>query len=277
MDELKQLQQCELAMFKAFHVYCVKHGIRYYALGGTVLGALRHKGFIPWDDDIDVGIPRDDYNLLLNSLNNKMIDNRYFFETPISDNPNFCYPFSKLYDTQTTLIENVKNKLVRGVYLDIFPLDGLGDSKEEAHDNYKIIYRKLKLRDLRQNVIPKTISLHKKVILFVLQHLPEFIISEKKLSQEINEICQRIPFQTAVWGGNLVGAWKFKEVMPISVFGEPTLYDFEDTQMYLPEHAEQYLENQYGDWRKLPPEEKRFSHHGHYLDLTTPYADYIEK
>ena len=277
MNELQQIQQCLLTMLKAFHSYCVEHNIRYYALGGTLLGALRHKGFIPWDDDIDLGIPREDYNLLITLLNNQKIDDRYLLETPLSNDPNYCCPYCKLYDTQTTLIENVKNKLVRGVYLDIFPLDGLGNSKEEARSNYKVIQHKLNLLALRQIKLKKGRSFYKNALLFLAQAVPNFIISEKKLSQKINEVCQKVPYKTAVWGGNLVGAWGLKEIVPLSEFSKPTLYDFEDTKIFGPEQAEDYLKNIYGDWRKLPPEEKRVSHHGYYLDLPPPYAKYSDK
>ena len=170
--------------------------------------------------------------------------------------------------------ETVKNKLIRGLYLDIFPLDKLGNTKEEAKKNYGIIQRKLNLMALRQIKIAKKRSFYKNALLFLVQVLPNCIISEKKLSCEIAKLCKRYSGTSYLWGGNLVGAWKFKEVMPLSVFGEPTLYDFEDTKIYGAEHAEQYLENQYGNWRQLPPEEKRVTHHGYYLDLSKPYSDW---
>ena len=78
----KELQRHLLGMLIWFHDFCVKNNIRYYALGGTMLGAARHQGFIPWDDDIDVGIPRTDYEKLISLIGNRKID-YYYLETPL--------------------------------------------------------------------------------------------------------------------------------------------------------------------------------------------------
>ncbi len=112
----KELQECLLEMLHWFHDFCISHNLRYYALGGTMLGAARHKGFIPWDDDLDVGMPRDDYEKLFTLMKYHPGD-RYMLETPYSNAPEYNYCFFKLYDTKTTLVENLKYKIKRGVYM----------------------------------------------------------------------------------------------------------------------------------------------------------------
>jgi len=116
----QELQKYLLEMIRWFHDFCESHNLRYYALGGTMLGAVRHQGFIPWDDDLDVGMPREDYEKLYTLMKYHPGD-RYMLETPYSDAPEFNYCFSKLYDTETTLVENLKYKIKRGLYIDFSP------------------------------------------------------------------------------------------------------------------------------------------------------------
>jgi lipopolysaccharide cholinephosphotransferase len=141
---VKSVQRKLKEMFLVFHNFCVDNQLTYIALGGTMLGAARHQGFIPWDDDIDVGMPRKDYEKLTILLTNKKIGS-CILETSDSPDRNYCFAYAKLYDTTSTLIENTKQQLIRGVYIDIFPLDGLGNSVEEAKRNYKTIDNLMKL------------------------------------------------------------------------------------------------------------------------------------
>ena len=141
-NETKKLQKRICMILSDFHDFCVENNLQYYAIGGTLLGAMRHHGFIPWDDDADVGMPREDFNRLCELLNGKKIKNQYLLESPLSPDKKYTFPYCKLYDTKTTLIENTRIKLVRGVYIDIFPLDGLGNTKEECKKNYKRINSK---------------------------------------------------------------------------------------------------------------------------------------
>ena len=134
---IKDIQNRLLEMLKFFHEYCVEHGLKYYLIGGSMLGAARHHGFIPWDDDIDIGLPRYDFDRLSAMFENK---GRFILETPHTPE-NLCYPFSKLYDSTTTLVDNKRHKQVRGLYIDIFPIDGCGNSEEEAFKWYRKIER----------------------------------------------------------------------------------------------------------------------------------------
>lgn len=274
MRQLTNLQEKLLNMFASFHAFCVNNNLRYYALGGTMLGAIRHRGFIPWDDDIDVGMPREDYKRLCELLQNKKIENRYILETPNSCDPNFLYPYFKLYDTTTTLIENTKNILVRGIFIDIFPLDGLGDTKSECYANYSKISYRINLLKLRNVKIRKERNLLKNILLFLIQIPSRPFIYDKEICHKIDSICQRYSLDEKVYGGNLLGAWGLKEVMPVSVFGTPKLYDFENIHIYGVQHADEYLTRQYGNWRKLPPIEKQITHHDYFLDVNHAYSTF---
>lgn len=267
---MTEVQKKLLDMLKWFHKLCVENNLRYYAIGGTMLGTQRHQGFIPWDDDIDVGMPREDIEKLKDIINRKNSD-RYVFEAPETDEPDYFYPFYKLYDTSTTLIENTKCAIKRGIYIDIFPLDGIGNTLDESTRNYK----KVKFLD---NLLMTKVAgfregrkFYKNLFVAIFRLIP---INDKKILNCLVAQCKKIKWDDSIWGGNLVGAWGMKEIMPREIMGTPKLYKFENTEIYGVQNPDEYLSKMYGDWRKLPPEEKRVTHHDYILcDLNKSYLE----
>ena len=270
---MNEQKACLLEMMNYFHALCIKHNLRYYAVGGTMLGAARHEGFIPWDDDIDVGMPRKDYDLFAQCMNAEK-DCKYVLETQASYDESFTYPYSKLYDSTTTLIENKNKELIRGVYLDIFPLDGAGNNQKDYEQFFNKIMRKKNYLNVRNMVVSNKRSVWKNGLIILSHLLPKSLFSEKKLCSDITNLCKKKDFDSCVYGGNLVGAWGWKEIMQTGFFGTPRLYKFENTEIYGVEKYDEYLTALYGNWRQLPPAEKQVSHHDYYLDLKTPYSLY---
>jgi lipopolysaccharide cholinephosphotransferase len=266
----EELKKKLLDMLEWFHGFCVENNLRYYILGGTMLGAVRHQGFIPWDDDIDVGMPRDDYRRLESLLSSSK--GKYILETPKSKNKDFIYPYSKLYDTETTLIENARRPVVRGVYLDIFPLDGTGNTAEESRDFYKKIKILTIITISLITNYNKERKLYKNIAVAVARVVPFWKTISKELLVLLDDLCSKKSFDDSKYGGNLLGNWLEREVMPRDVMGVPTPYTFESLTVLGPEKYEEYLTSLYGDWRKLPPEDKRKSHHVFlYLNLDESY------
>ena len=257
MEELKGKL---LEMFKWFHEFCKEHQLRYYAIGGTMLGAVRHQGFIPWDDDIDVGMPRDDYERLEDEMK-KLSGGKYVLETPNSSKRDFLYPFSKIYDTSTTVVEHTKYRIKRGVYIDVFPLDGIGNSYDECKANYFCVKKQYDFLLARVSGVRKGRSLYKNLAVVALRLIPNFLLNDKKIQMKLVDMCKKYKFSDCEWCGNLVGAWGMREIMPKEIFGEPVLYSFETIKIYGAADADGYLSHVYGDWRRLPPEKKQVTHH----------------
>lgn len=273
-NELNEMQSMMLEMIKWFHTFCQKNNIRYYMVGGTMLGAVRHEGFIPWDDDIDVGIPRKDYERLLKNKNQWLCgENRYCIESYLDNNKDFEFRYAKVYDTQTTLVENCRCRTKRGLFIDVFPLDGIGSSKEEAFNNYSSIQKYVQFLLTRTCEVRKSRKLYKNIVIIASRLIPYFILNNRKIISKINTMCSARDFDTSMFVGNLVGMWGVKEIMPRTFFGQPTLYKFEDTELYGPEKYDEYLKSLYNNWRQLPPVDKQKSDHDFLvLDLHKPYC-----
>lgn len=261
-----------LNMLKWFHDFCCENGITYYALGGTLLGAVRHKGFIPWDDDIDLGLPRDDYNRLIRALEHEQ--GRYVLETPYQAKKGFVYSYCKLYDTQTTLIERTRYKTKRGIYLDIFPIDGIGNTLEESKVNFREIEKLNNFISTKVCALSKRRKFYKNCAILLGRCIPEFICGWRKTVLKVDRICASRSFNDCVYVGNLLGNWHEKEIAKREWFGKPMLLDFEDCKIFAPCDYDKYLTNVYGDYMTPPPKDKQKSHHDFIeLDLNKSYLE----
>ncbi len=270
---MTELQTKLLELLKWFDEFCKKNNLRYFLVGGTMLGAMRHQGFIPWDDDIDVGMPRSDYERMAEILFLNP-DEKYILETPYTYAKDFYYPYSKIYDTSTTLIENTKYKIKRGIYIDVFPLDGIGNTIEDATKNYKIIKKQYQLLMTRVATVRKGRGFLKNFAVVIMRFLPKCFFNEKQALKKLDRSCSKISFDDSKYVGNLVGNWWDKEIMPKDVFGTPKNIVFENLNLYGVEFPEKYLTYLYGDWKKLPPVDKQISHHDFiYINLNKPYIE----
>lgn len=265
---MTEIQQKIFDMFKWFHEFCVKNDIKYYAIAGTALGALRHSGFIPWDDDIDVGLPRSEYDKLISLMDGKKFG-KYVIEKPF-DNKDFTYGFAKIYDTTTTLIEHTRYNTKRGVYIDVFPLDGAGDNYENALESYRKVQKKRNWILIKTCAIRKGRKFYKNLSVVLGKLLP---FSWRKKAIKLDKICREKTYEESAFVANYYGAWgPTREMCKKDYFGTPKLYKFEDGEMYLPEDADKYLTTMYGDYMTPPPPEKQVTHHDFVsCDLTKSY------
>lgn len=265
----EQLHNKLLKIVKDFHSFCQEHNIRYYILGGTALGAVRHNGFIPWDDDIDIGIPRDDYDRLINLID-YLPDNltcKYYKNTQHSP-----MHYIKIVDKNTTLIEKFYNYIVEGIYIDVFPLDGA--IKDDASD----IKRRKKIYSLFNKICWKCNTEYKKGILRKCYKLYCRLFNIDKMHHKLENLMTKVDFGKGDSVANFMGAYREKECVDLDCFGEPVLYKFEDTYLFGPSDIHKYLGCLYGDYMKLPPENERVLHHSFlFLDLEKPFEKFLDE
>ncbi len=269
MDNNIKLTQNLLAeMAQVFHRFCVSHNLTYYMLGGTLLGAVRRRGFSPWDDDMDFGMPREDYERML-TLRHK-IDDGFSLKT-YKDEKHFGYGFCKMYNENTTYIEkSLDTYTVGGVFIDIFPIDNIGDDYQKALVLSKKIHRRKRIvsgifikgerKSRSLTIISKCLSL-----------LPK----TNKWYELPFKVVKKFKNKNSKYVTNIYGAWGDREIVPRAYLGTPKLYDFEETQLYGVEKYDEYLTNIYGDYMTPPPPEKRIGHSIYYVDLNKPYKQYI--
>lgn len=267
----KNLQTELFQMLKSFHEVCIKNKLTYYMVCGTFLGAVRHKGFIPWDDDVDVGMPRKDYDKFC-KLAKKILPQNYEIRY-YQNSKGLHYHFVKLMKSDSTLIErNLKKGNVGGLYIDVFPLDNLDDYSFLGKIRSKSIWFLHSLEryhcttERKPSLLKDCIHLFSKIvplagINFVLEKLLTCNNNEKS-----NFIC------------NYLAGWSEKEVLPRSVWGKPTFYKFENAEFYGPEQAEKYLTKVYGNYMQPPPVKDRvYTHNYSYVNLNKPYKEYLRE
>lgn len=264
------LQNKLLEMLTWLDSFIRKHELTYFGVGGTLIGAARHQGFIPWDDDIDIAMPRNDYNKLCELL--KQPIEHYVIETPDSENKDFLYTFAKFYDINTSMTELLRTKVHRGVYIDIFPLDGLGDNLEEALKNYRVLDLKNMFLMTRTCAYRKDRKWYKNAAIFCSRIIPKCFINEKKMVIDIDKLNQKYSYDNCDYIGITMSTYREKAIYKKSLFGEPTELPFENIKILVPVNYDEYLTATYGDWKTLPPVEKRKSAHDFIeLDFDKPY------
>ena len=270
-NNLSELQKRLLSMFMWYHDFCVENKLSYYAIYGTMLGAIRHKGFIPWDDDIDVGMPRKDYEKFIELVKNN--NSIYKLETNRENKPDFNYGHMKLYDTRTTLIEKARKNIKRGIYIDIFPLDGAGNTRKEADKLYNRVFSRYKIVLARNCDYRKGRLWYKNFAIFLARLIPNWLLNDKKILKDIDILSKKFSFDDSFYVGDLLGDYGNKAIMEKKYMGVAKLYDFENFQIYGVEDYDFYLNRIYGDYNKFPPVENRVTRHEYVLlDLNESYV-----
>ena len=264
MSEIKIIQNKILEILKIFIETCEENNLTYYALGGTLLGAVRHGGFIPWDDDIDIGMPREDYEKFKKIASEKFND-RYLFLS--EDTPGYKKAFSVIRDTSTKIVMNYSNiEQEESLWIDIFPIDGLPEKgvKRKLHEK-RYLFRRMMVQLSQFNSIVNQNKTnrpwHEKVIIKIAEILKiENLLSFEKAQQKYLASIKKYSI-TEGYAGNFTGAYKLRELVPSCYFGEPVKLDFEGIKLNCPNKYKDYLKAIYGDnYMTLPPIEQRLPH-----------------
>lgn len=271
---MTELQEKELELLKAFIDICEQLKLKYYLVCGSALGAAKYNGFIPWDDDIDVALPRDDYEKFLVEAP-KYLTKNLFLQNYRTD-PFFPHVFSKLRDSNTTFIENNMShiNMNHGVSIDVFPIDGYPKKKSE-----KLILRyKKKFLSwqfycaLGDETQPFKVRFRNKIFRIFGFHKRTF----KPLARLDNLISKYNTCDSEIWCNH--GNWQGElEYAPKCQYGNGVMAKFEGIDVRIPENYDAYLTQKYGDWRAELPKKDQKSHHNYFIiDLDKPYTEYIK-
>ncbi len=280
---MNDLQKKQLEILKAFIKVCEKYNLKYFLVGGSCIGAIRHHGFIPWDDDVDVGMPRPDYDKFM-TLQKEYEGTPYFIQNWKSDK-NYCYNFAKLRDSSTTFIENywANTRMNHGVWVDIFPIDGMSYNDIIPAKKFKRLVSRNWWNVYMSYFSSMKRKFHKAT--FFKDLWCNFLgvvfwpLNIGKWRQKHNEKkAKKIPFEKSILAGNLFGTNPKKEAMKKEIFTEFVQVPFEDIMVSVPKDYDSYLKNLFGDYMKLPPENQRVGHHHDKgLSLTQGYQEYIKE
>ena len=248
---INEQREIQLTVLQNVANYCEQNNLRYFLAYGTLIGAIRHNGYIPWDDDIDIAMPRPDYDLFMKSFNQEY-DYTKVLEMSISKK--YGIPFAKAYDNRTWIDELHYKPDEYGVFVDIFPIDGIkGTSQFKKMDRLNKLLHIKKANYTRRSSFKIIRNFIGKIIL-----LP-FSIHDRL--ERMDKIARQYPFGTTPKAGLISVPYGIREIVDTSVFEQTTYHEFEGLLFRIPTGYDVWLKSIYGDYMQLPPEEKRIPHH----------------
>lgn len=257
--ELKRLHELELMIAKEFTRICDKHKIPYFMIAGTLLGAVRHGGFIPWDEDMDFGMLRSDYERFLAACGEELDTGTYFLQTGETD-PAYTYAFAKLRLNGTKIVEEIARDSYanNGIFIDIFPFDNVPDNRilKRLHERERYLWK---------NMLAVRLGYHngrrRAKILQVMLRLTSRLLPVKEIRRLKERAFTRYNRGLSKNVVTAEGSYRYdREIIPRRFAEELRPIPFEDTEFYTFASYEEYLTNMYGDYRKLPPVEQRNKH-----------------
>lgn len=255
--ELQDLQKIELEILIKFDLFCKANGLKYSLAAGTMIGAVRHQGFIPWDDDIDIFMMRDEYDKFCGLANEgKQIDSDISIINPCSEN-NF-YPFLKIVRTDTILYEKLRKKEdAIGVWIDVFPIDSCGNTYEQAYNNSLKMQKYARKLVMYHLVYPNNSFVHviKNIYVKMIN-----VFGRKQLKNIIHYFHSYKGFEGNAYMGTLIWASCDRDFYPKNFFDEYTTITFENKEFMVFKMYDEILTRRYGNYMELPAEEDRVSH-----------------
>lgn len=269
---MTKLQNVELNIVKELIQLCEKNNIKYYIVGGTLLGAVRHKGFIPWDDDIDIAMLRPDYEKFIaiaqKELPKNLILDYYQFH---KNEPDYnTYYMARVENSKVKLITRVaEEERILNAWVDIFPLDGLPNNPIKCFfHKWRLLYLRAALRYSQYSKIVTKNAKNKDLIMRLFIKVGKIINFEKifnkdKVLEKIDKTLKKYSCEASKEIINFAGAcksYKFVELFPKRIYDEITSYQFEDTYLNGPKDYDYVLSHHYGDYMTPPSDENKNKH-----------------
>lgn len=254
-----EIKKTELDILIAFDEFCREHKLRYFLSSGTLLGAIRHKGFIPWDDDIDVSMPRPDYEKFYELTKFNPIQKKFVTSVYRKCLNKTYFPFMKIVDISTQISEDPKKtRGIQGLWIDIFPIDGWPKNSQKIFSKYmrifkkynflrtKIIY-KVNCQNFLKYIIKKSLwILFSPMIPFLLKRM-DYLMKKQKFTDS------DFVFES-LWPSNN------RKQLTWDLFTPRMHTEFEKHQFYIPSNYDLYLKTFFGNYMQLPPENEQKGH-----------------
>jgi lipopolysaccharide cholinephosphotransferase len=248
--ELEETKHIQLNILKEVDKFCREKGLRYSLAAGTLIGAIRHKGYIPWDDDIDIMMPRPDYLTFLKEFKGY---SEHLIAGAYENDKNYSYNFAKIYDDRTYLTEyDVFTGL--GIHIDLFPIDGYPDSEKDV---IKFSQRMFFLQNLLTKKVFWNTCKHSKIKSFLMS-----MLSISMIQKRISKLAQKYSYETSNTLGAVLGRNYYKkERNPHAVFDDYINIPFENLNCMVIKEYDKYLKRLYGNYMQLPPIEEQVLRH----------------
>ena len=255
-EECKEVQ---LSILNFIDKVCEENHLRYYLCGGTLIGAIRHHGYIPWDDDIDIMLPRGDYRKLVELLK----DHPKYKCLSMYTQEDYFYPFAKVVDTDTSMVEHNADLQIEnyGVYVDLFPVDGLPSDRAKNHRYYKKVMRLRNRYYLAISNRPWKSRNPLKSILLRLLFIYSKAVGWRYLLEKLDRLSQRYDFESSELVGVPCAGYGERETYHRSLYEKTLRVPFEQYSFNIPAGYDEYLTCLYGDYMQIPPKEKQVTRH----------------
>lgn len=262
---LREIQLVSLDILKDVHEFCVENGIKYTLFGGTLIGAIRHKGFIPWDDDLDIAMPRPEYEKFVKLYNSSKGYKLYCRERQGND---VRIAYARLCESEKTYVDESHfpwKSEKSGVWIDIFPLDGAETELDNAKHQFKMMSKLWMLGIHKRRKFKTTLSKHHSSIISLIKNLATICMGSLLPGSVYDwhiRYMKKIPFEKATHYANF--SWLgfgMKEYYKIDALKDFILVPYEDTEFFVMSGYDGALRSKYGDYMQLPPESERVLKH----------------
>lgn len=271
---MNEVQDTILQIFREAKTICERHGIPYFAIGGTCIGAVRHNGFIPWDDDLDIAIPIEDYDRFLEIAKKELPE--HFSVYTCDDIRHYRYIFAKIIDSRTTFIE--KNDVpypdsYKGIFLDVMPISGVPASAASRKRFLKRIHRYTTLNTKMRFPTAEFRKWQARALSVAMLPL-RLILKYTYFSDRYLNMLRKHPFASAEYTGYVWSLSIDRLIFPKEWFASQVELPFENTTIACPKEWDRYLSQQFHDYMRLPPEGERMIHSEECVDAKKSYKEY---
>lgn len=256
ITESKELQTIQLEIFDKIHEFCQQKGLNYSLYGGTLIGAIRHKGFIPWDDDIDLIMPRPDYEIFCREFGTDG-----FSVHDYRNDADYVLPYAKVYHEKTLLIEDAYPDKRSCVFVDVFPVDGFPDNGKSLLPAARSRFWNMMFVSAKNTpLLKKGRRFYKTLIVYCLRLL-SCAFSTKFFLTRFQKEVQKHGYKNSLFVADMTWGYGVSQCVPAEALGSFVDVEFEGRLAKAMVGWHTYLTNVFGDYMQLPPPEKRVTHH----------------